>query len=546
MSMYTCRIKLVLYIINGLPHIKNYMAIQRMCKSLEIDFEETSSYERIKLNNYDILMSCHDYVNPADIPTNIKIIMGPQFFVFPEGPIVGELNSEFSERCVYNILSPWIKSVFLEFVDSFIIPMKELPYSVDTDTFKPSLPPLEKEYDCILYIKLRSNDIVNYTISLLNQKGLKYKAFIYGSYNEEEYMNSLQKTKFMLSLDRHESQGFALEEAMSSGVPLLVMDVTSMYDETNDGINPLYEYLRSKKLGATSVPYWSDECGIKITEQSDLSDAIDRMLNTYDSFTPREYIVRTLSDEVCMRRILDYFNFKSTNINRNIMSAEWDNFTYFTNDNEFIINIKNGTSEPYYGGHTNSQLNIVKRYISKYPLRNRVMIDVGAHIGTTMLPYSRLFSRVYGFEPNKESFDLCLKNIEYNNVTNCSVENCAVLNKKIVGGPVQHNTCNSGCFYFKEDTTGIAGIPSKILDEDDRLINVDFIKIDTEGAEYYVILGALDIIKKYKPLIQAEMNGLCEQNFGIPLFLVIDLLKSLGYQNIIGTDFFCHNEYVFN
>ena len=47
-----------------------------------------------------------------------------------------------------------------------------------------------------------------------------------------------------------------------------------------------------------------------------------------------------------------------------IMSAEWDNFTYFTNDNEFLIHIRKGTSEPYDGGY-NSQLNIVKRYISK-------------------------------------------------------------------------------------------------------------------------------------------------------------------------------------
>ena len=308
--MATSGMKLVLYFVNGLPHNKNYMAIQRMCRSLEIEFEETNNYERIKMNNYDILVSCHNYVNPADIPTNIKIIMGPQFFVLPEGPIIGKLKSELSERCVYNNLSPWIKSLYLEFVDSFIIPMKELPYSVDTNTFKPSSPSLEKEYDCILYIKRRSNDLVNYTISMLNQKGLKYKIFRYGSYNEEDYKDSLQKAKFMLTLDAHESQGFGLEEAMSSGVPLLVMDATSMYNEMDNGVNVIYEYLRPKKLLSTSVPYWSDECGIKITEQSELSAAIDRMLTTYQTFTPRDYIVRTLSDEVCMRRILDYFDIK--------------------------------------------------------------------------------------------------------------------------------------------------------------------------------------------------------------------------------------------
>ena len=184
--------------------------------------------------------------------------------------------------------------------------MKELPFAVDTNHFKP-INNIDKEFDCIVYVKRRSNELVNNTIMLLDQKGLQYKIFKYGSYNEQDYMNTLHRSKFMITLDAHESQGFALGEAMSSGVPLLVMDAQSMYDEMDNGITAAYEYLRPKKLAATSVPYWSDECGIKITEQIELSTAIDRMMTTYKDFTPRDYIVRTLSDEVCMKRILDYF-----------------------------------------------------------------------------------------------------------------------------------------------------------------------------------------------------------------------------------------------
>ena len=291
--------KLILYVKNGYPHHKNHAAIKRMCKNIE--YEETSDYERIKINNYDILLSCNTYIDPNEIPKDIKIIMGPHFFIFPEGHIVGNRNEEFSKRCIYNVLSQWNRNTFLEFPD-IIIPMNELPFGVDTNKFVPSQH--EKEYDCLVYIKRRSNDIVNNTINILNQKGLKYKVFTYGSYNEDDYLSSLQKAKFMISLDAHESQGFALEEAMSCNVPLLVMDATSMYDEKPDGVNSLYEYLRPKKLLATSVPYWSDECGIK-TDEANLSKDIDRMNS---QFAPRDYILRTLSDEVCMRRILDYFN----------------------------------------------------------------------------------------------------------------------------------------------------------------------------------------------------------------------------------------------
>jgi hypothetical protein len=298
--------KLVLYIGGGWPHNKNLQAIERMCNSMSIEYEISGDYNRIKQNNYDILVSCSIFVNPEDIPESIKIIMGPQFFVFPSGEVVGKRNEKLSKRCVYNILSNWIRDVFLEFTEDFIFPMKEFPFSVDINRFRPN-PGVNKEYDCVVYIKRRSKKLVDNIISLINSKQIKYKVFKYGSYDENEYKDALQKSKFMLTIDAHESQGFALEEAMSSGVPLLVMDATSMYDEMDNGVNATYEYLRPKNLKATSVPYWSEECGIKLKDEEGLSEAIDYMVKYHSEFSPRDYIIRTLSDEVCMKRILDYF-----------------------------------------------------------------------------------------------------------------------------------------------------------------------------------------------------------------------------------------------
>jgi FkbM family methyltransferase len=224
------------------------------------------------------------------------------------------------------------------------------------------------------------------------------------------------------------------------------------------------------------------------------------------------------------------------------MSATWDGFTYFTNDHEFIKSIQEGKSEPYDNGFGLSQLKLVEQYIAKYPTKNRTMLDVGAHIGTTMLPYSRLFKQVYGFEPNRENYNLCVKNIFHNHITNCWVSNCFVLDRKTLGIPLQHNTVNSGCYYFQESLDTDA-VPSKVLDEEERHVDVDFIKIDTEGAEWYVINGATKLITKYKPLIQAEINGLSERNFSIPKENLLSLLDSLGYQQIPNTDFFYHRDF---
>lgn len=300
--------KLILFLgKDGLPHFKNFSAIQRMCSSCSIEFETTYDIERLKSSDYHILLTCFDFIDPDIIPNHVKIIYGPQFFIFPTGPIVGQIDERYKDRCVYNCLSTWNKHVYLECVHDFIVPLKELPFSVDTETFKPSDQIIPKEYDCIVYIKRRSNKIINMVTSILEEMKLNYRTFLYGSYHENDYKYCLDRTKFMLVIDAHESQGFALEEAMSSGVPLLVMDATSMYDEMVDGIHSTYEYMRPKVLRATSVPYWSDECGIRLESDDDLVYSIQQMMINYTQFKPRDYILRELSDQVCMRRILDHF-----------------------------------------------------------------------------------------------------------------------------------------------------------------------------------------------------------------------------------------------
>ncbi len=300
--------KLVCYIPNELPHPKNWEAIQRMCVSYSIEFEYTNSIQRIQQLNYDILYCMMNFVDPHLIPEPIKIFYGPQLFVLPVPPMVGPLQDSLKSRCVLNTLSKWVTDLYYETANELIMPLAEFPFAVNTDVFQPKEIPLPKEFDCLVYIKLRSKKITEQVIQMLNNKSLKYKILTYGKYNEDIYKYLLYRSKFMLVIDRHESQGFGLQEAMSCNIPLLVMDVTSMYDEMDDsGVHSIYEHLHPKKLLATSVPYWSHECGIKITEIQELSTAIDTMLNIYTEFKPRDYIVRTLSDKVCMKRILDYF-----------------------------------------------------------------------------------------------------------------------------------------------------------------------------------------------------------------------------------------------
>ena len=53
----------------------------------------------------------------------------------------------------------------------------------------------------------------------------------------------------------------------------------------------------------------------------------------------------------------------------------------------------------------------------------------------------------------------------------------------------------------------------------------DFIKIDVEGFEYFVIKGAIQTIQKYKPVI------FYEENYKINSQSTTELLKSIGYNS---------------
>jgi glycosyltransferase involved in cell wall biosynthesis len=285
------------------PHHKNRRGIELMCQAYSIDLEFTTNTHRLQTPDYTIVIINNCFIEPSLLPPNIKIIYGPQFW--PCGSIIGEYKSDYEQKYVYNSLALWNRTTLLEIYTSLVTPIVQFPYAVDIDRFH-----IMKQtpiYDCLVYFKRRTNVIYEKAIQIMKSMNISYTIITYGHYNESTYIDLLSKCKFVLSLDAHESQGFALEEAMSCNVPLLVLDATSLYDETMDGVNSSYIHHKPKTLYATSVPYWSDECGIKIESIDNLQLSLHKMLETYTSYTPREYVIRTLSPKMCMKRILDYF-----------------------------------------------------------------------------------------------------------------------------------------------------------------------------------------------------------------------------------------------
>ncbi|MCR4275094.1 MAG: FkbM family methyltransferase [Candidatus Campbellbacteria bacterium] len=137
--------------------------------------------------------------------------------------------------------------------------------------------------------------------------------------------------------------------------------------------------------------------------------------------------------------------------------------------------------------------------ILKYITSDSVVLDIGAHIGTTVIPLAKASHRVHAFEPVTENRKYLYKNIEQNKITNVEVHECALGAKNGTVTMTTPDSTNTGAFAIHEG----GNVPLKTLDSL-NLGQVDFIKIDVEGHEPEVFEGAKNTIKQYKPFIFFE------------------------------------------
>lgn len=158
----------------------------------------------------------------------------------------------------------------------------------------------------------------------------------------------------------------------------------------------------------------------------------------------------------------------------------------------------------------------------------RVAVDVGSHVGLWAFYLAKRFQKLHCFEPvaaHRECFGV---NVTAPNVT---LHACALGEKE---GSVSMNTAptSSGDSLVKIHSmlAAVAGdgdIPMKRLD-DFSLFNVDFIKIDCEGYELFVLRGGEETLKRCRPCVIVEQKPGHAQKFGLLETGAVDYLRSLG------------------
>lgn len=156
-------------------------------------------------------------------------------------------------------------------------------------------------------------------------------------------------------------------------------------------------------------------------------------------------------------------------------------------------------------------------YWKQYLNGGRTFIDIGAHVGTWTINLAKYFDRVIAFEPDPRAWNVLNKNLELNNIKNVEVIPKAVSNKS---GKIQFNLFFNPCTntIMNPMMMGRTDLPigqqlveTVSIDEfvESRGINdIDFLKIDAEGAELLIVEGGIRTIQKQSPDFFIEMHGL--------------------------------------
>lgn len=173
-----------------------------------------------------------------------------------------------------------------------------------------------------------------------------------------------------------------------------------------------------------------------------------------------------------------------------------------------------------------------------------IVFDIGANFGIYSCNASKLVGKtgqVHSFEPSK-IFETLEYHINLNALKNVVLNNYALSD---FVGTVQMYLPSSQ----KEDLTEIASFCDHGADwniynvetfstkvntldlyiKENNITRIDFLKIDTEGAENLVIEGGIESIQRFKPIIILEIQDAHTKHFGYTPETLIQKIERIGY-----------------
>lgn len=176
--------------------------------------------------------------------------------------------------------------------------------------------------------------------------------------------------------------------------------------------------------------------------------------------------------------------------------------------------------------------------LKKHTPPGGVFIDVGANVGYFAALASRWVGAtgcVVAFEPVPATLKNLESNLALNNCENVRVFPNACSDKS--GSALMIVGKQSGWSHIGVDGEGDIQVATITLDdfvEQNGLERMDVLKIDTEGADYKVLLGARRAIERYRPTVLMELDHIVD--FGDTLEDVQRFFAELDYKTELMQD----------
>lgn len=234
------------------------------------------------------------------IPRETPIVFGAAVYSHPiDAPTL------FTDHNVLGVLVPceWERRMFaVHWHDKVHV----WPVGIDTDAWAPAADAM-KDIDVLVYNKIRFHPardtaaVLEPVLETLRTSGLRIATLVYGHYHEVEFQALLKRSRSMIFLCEHETQGIALQQTLSCDIPVYAWDAGGPWQDTS------YYPDRVNFGPVTSVPYWDDRCGSKFIDAADFRAGFPAFWSRVSdgSFSPRRFILDNLTLETGARSYLD-------------------------------------------------------------------------------------------------------------------------------------------------------------------------------------------------------------------------------------------------
>ena len=153
-------------------------------------------------------------------------------------------------------------------------------------------------------------------------------------------------------------------------------------------------------------------------------------------------------------------------------------------------------------------------FVHRHVREGMAVLDIGANLGWFTVNLAKIVGgegRIDAFEPRADVFAHLARTIQENRLTNVALHDYALgranARGQMVWSPLDTNPGGTNLVSAEFYGTDVRAQPVDVKTLDSCINHrVDFIKMDVEGAEPWVFVGAVRIITRNRPIILLEIN----------------------------------------